>query len=601
MRLRTAMLLGIVALVATVVVATLFAIQRTVDRGARDALDRSLAQETASIEPIARAVRARAATEARVTASQPRLLALMATDEATVQDQTDEFRRTLDADVVVISNADGHVMGHAAAEGKTEPYLQDATMKAAFDTGAADAIWTAGSKGEEMAHAPPPKPYFVYEIHVERLVQGEQVLGSLVVGRAVDARLAGEVGALLGDRPLVIRQGDDALAWSKLSPDAARAIAAADGDTIAADGTTWRIAHAAWPGSAGQGAIDVVVPADLDAALAPARKLTTLLYVIGGVSLAVALVLAIVLGAALSRPVERLVGFTERIAAGKLDARAEVRGVRELRALAVSMNDMARGLDAARKTLADKQRLEDEMKLASRIQTSILPRTFDIARLEIAAAMEPASEVGGDYYDVIPAPGGAWIGIGDVAGHGLDAGLYALMAQTAIAAAVDARPDGAPRELVAAVNRILFANAWGRLGDPRHMTLSLVRFRDDGRVVFAGAHMDLVVVRADGAIDTFATPGTWVGLIDDVAAVTVDAELALAAGDTLVLYSDGAVEAADAAGAQFGLERLGAAAKAAAGQGPAAVVAGVTKAVAAHRARQDDDVTVMALRYRGPA
>jgi sigma-B regulation protein RsbU (phosphoserine phosphatase) len=133
------------------------------------------------------------------------------------------------------------------------------------------------------------------------------------------------------------------------------------------------------------------------------------------------------------------------------------------------------------------------------------------------------------------------------------------------------------------------------------MTLSLVRFHDDGRVVFAGAHMDLVVVRAAGAIETFATPGTWVGLIDDVAAVTVDGELALAAGDTLVLYSDGVVEAAAASGAQFGLERLGAAAEAAAGQGPAAVVAGVTKAVAAHRARQDDDVTVMALRYRGPA
>jgi sigma-B regulation protein RsbU (phosphoserine phosphatase) len=344
--------------------------------------------------------------------------------------------------------------------------------------------------------------------------------------------------------------------------------------------------------------VEVVIAADLDAALAPARRLTTLLLIVGAISLAAALALALILGGALSRPVERLVFFTEQVAAGKLDARAEVRGVRELRSLAGAMNKMAGELDAGRRAVIDKERLEGELAIASRIQTSILPRTFEIARLEVAATMEPASEVGGDYYDVIRVEGGAWIGIGDVAGHGLDAGLYALMAQTAIAAAVDARPEGAPRELVAAVNRILFANAWGRLGDARHMTLSLVRFHDDGRVVFAGAHMDLVVVRAAGAVEAHATPGTWVGLIDDVAAVTIDGELRLGDGDTLVLYSDGAVEAADADGAQFGLERLQAAAAAAAGQGPAAVVSGVAGAVRTYRARQDDDVTVVALRYR---
>jgi serine phosphatase RsbU (regulator of sigma subunit) len=214
--------------------------------------------------------------------------------------------------------------------------------------------------------------------------------------------------------------------------------------------------------------------------------------------------------------------------------------------------------------------------------------------------MEPASEVGGDYYDVLAVAGGAWIGIGDVSGHGLDAGLYALMAQTAIAAVVDARPAAPPREQVAAVNRILRANAWGRLGDARHMTLSLLRFTDDGRLAFAGAHLDLIVVRADGTAETFPTPGTWVGIIDDVDDVTVDGALALGAGDTLIVYSDGVVEAAAASGEHFGLGRLTEVACAHAPAGPEAVVAGVIAAVAAHRVRQDDDVTVVALRYRGP-
>jgi len=571
------MLVGVVALVALIVGSLLFAIHRTVDQGARDALDRVLGRAAASVDPVVSAMRARAATEARVTAIQPRLLALMATDAATIQDQADDFRRTLDASSLQITDPTGAVLGRAGDA------LGAIDVKRAIEDGASDTIVTSNG------HA--------FTIHVERLVQGEQVLGALVVSHAIDDDVATQLSKMLGDRPLVVRMNGRAFASAGLAPEVRDAIAGSTGDETKAGGSTWRLSRAPWPGQ-GAAQLEVVIAADLDAALAPARKLSTLLYIVGGVSLAAALILALVLGAALSRPVERLVGFTETIAAGKLDARAEVRGVRELRALAGAMNRMAGELEAGRKTLAEKVRLEDEMAIASRIQTSILPRRFDVARLEIAATMEPASEVGGDYYDVIAVPGGAWIGIGDVAGHGLDAGLYALMAQTAIAAAVDARPDGAPRELVAAVNRILFANAWGRLGDPRHMTLTLVRFHDDGRVIFAGAHMDLVVVRAAGGVETIATPGTWVGLIDDVAAVTVDGLLSLQDGDTLVLYSDGAVEAQDEKGEQLGIERLSRAAGAAAGEGPQAVVAGVMKAVATHRSTQDDDVTVVALRYR---
>ena len=78
--------------------------------------------------------------------------------------------------------------------------------------------------------------------------------------------------------------------------------------------------------------------------------------------------------------------------------------------------------EATRRQVAERERLEKEMEIATRIQTSILPRDVTVPGLEIAATMRTATEVGGDYYDVIPVDDGCWMGIGDVAGHGLGTG-----------------------------------------------------------------------------------------------------------------------------------------------------------------------------------
>src|SRR4029079_6734900 len=75
--------------------------------------------------------------------------------------------------------------------------------------------------------------------------------------------------------------------------------------------------------------------------------------------------------------------------------------------------------EATRRQVAERQRLEKEMEIAARIQTSILPQDVSVPGLEIAAAMYAATEVGGDYYDVVPVDDGCWLGIGDVAGAGV--------------------------------------------------------------------------------------------------------------------------------------------------------------------------------------
>ena len=258
--------------------------------------------------------------------------------------------------------------------------------------------------------------------------------------------------------------------------------------------------------------------------------------------------------------------------------------------------------EATRRQVAERQRLEKEMEIAARIQTSILPQDVSVPGLEIAAAMYAATEVGGDYYDVVPVDDGCWLGIGDVAGHGLGTGLVMLMMQSGIGALARKMPDAAPRDLLLALNTMLVENVRTRLGQHEHATLTLIRYRRDGSLTFAGAHEDMLIRRvATGRCDRVETPGAWVGAKRDITAGTVDSTARLESGDLLVLYTDGLTEAAaaDGGGARFGIDRLIALVEEHGAASPAAVRDAILAAVAAFSARRDDDVTLLVARYTG--
>jgi PAS domain S-box-containing protein len=241
----------------------------------------------------------------------------------------------------------------------------------------------------------------------------------------------------------------------------------------------------------------------------------------------------------------------------------------------------------------------EELAIAQRVQTSILPRKLVVPGLEISAKMMPASEVGGDYYDVLPVDDGCWIAIGDVSGHGLGAGLVMLMLQSSLLTAVLERPGAKPSEILTLVNQALVHNIRGRLGEKNHVTLTLLRYTNDGRVVFAGAHEDMVVVRRrTGAAELVATPGTWLGARKDVGRFFVDSELKLEDGDLLVLYTDGVTEAQSDSGAFFELERLVAALLPVRHKPALLVRDHLLAAVRSFMARQLDDITLMVIRYR---
>jgi serine phosphatase RsbU (regulator of sigma subunit) len=248
---------------------------------------------------------------------------------------------------------------------------------------------------------------------------------------------------------------------------------------------------------------------------------------------------------------------------------------------------------------ARQERLEGEMELARRIQTSILPRDLDVDGLEIAVRMLPATEVGGDYYDVRPIPGGCWFGIGDVAGHGLDAGLIMLMVQSSVAGVARDDPDATPSQVLAKVNEVVFDNVHERLGKHEHATLTLVRYHADGRIVFAGAHEEIILVRKrDGRAECLASSGPWVGLVPRIEGRVTDAERTLEDGDLMVLYTDGVTEAADASGRAFGTERLCAELERVCEDPVERIRDHVFDEVARWMHEQRDDVTVLVARYR---
>ena len=205
----------------------------------------------------------------------------------------------------------------------------------------------------------------------------------------------------------------------------------------------------------------------------------------------------------------------------------------------------------------ENEALTKELEIASRIQTSVLPRTTEVPGLECAARMIPAASVGGDYYEVLLVSDGCWIGIGDVAGHGLRAGLVMLQAQSAISALVSSQPAAEPKDLLTTVNRVLFENIRNRLGSDEHLTLSLVRYHEDGRIVSAGAHEEALIWRASTRrCERIPVQGTWLGVIEEIGPATVQTTHKLEIGDLLVLYTDGVTEACDKNGRRFGLDRV---------------------------------------------
>lgn len=236
------------------------------------------------------------------------------------------------------------------------------------------------------------------------------------------------------------------------------------------------------------------------------------------------------------------------------------------------------------------------MELARDIQLSLLPKQLDLHGYDIAASMQPADEVGGDYYEVVETSAGSrYVAIGDVAGHGFSAGMIMMMVQTSLLTVLKAEPDCSPARALEAINKALRENV-GRLGSYHYMTMSIFKLGDESLEV-AGHHQDIIIRRAaDSSVEVHPTTGTWLGTADSLEGFVTPMHIPVATGDTVMLFTDGFTEAREVSGAMFGQERLVELFAKHATATPAAATVQIMRHIESFQAAQDDDITMLMIR-----
>lgn len=202
--------------------------------------------------------------------------------------------------------------------------------------------------------------------------------------------------------------------------------------------------------------------------------------------------------------------------------------------------------------LADRTRSRDELEVARQLQRDLLPaEPPSLPGYEFAFSYRAANTIGGDYYHFLPVQdGGVALLVGDASGHGMAAGLLMAISDTTLHIALETDPS--PLAVAALLNRTL-----ARTGGTRaFMSLFYGLLDPDGGqldYVCAG-HPFALLRRADGGLMRLGIGSYPLGLRDELQLVAETVEIA--AGDLLVLYTDGIPEATDRNGESFGYERF---------------------------------------------
>jgi serine phosphatase RsbU (regulator of sigma subunit) len=260
------------------------------------------------------------------------------------------------------------------------------------------------------------------------------------------------------------------------------------------------------------------------------------------------------------------------LSAEELNAIYTQRGAIGVVAIALLSLGYAMFIRVVRAEIRQRARLETEVRIAQEIQQSLIPASeLHTPWVSIAGTMLPATEVGGDFFDVIQlSPEVVAVAVADVAGHGVGAGILSAMAKSALHSQL--QHDPAPVSVLQNLNATIYEVS----GEKMFVTfayLLLDRSKRTATVATAGHPPLLRLPNGSANVELLRTASLGLGMRRDAAFSSLT--LAWEPGDRFFCYTDGLLEASNAAGEQYGLERLQSAFLRRAGT-PAQVCAGLT-------------------------
>ena len=293
--------------------------------------------------------------------------------------------------------------------------------------------------------------------------------------------------------------------------------------------------------------------------MAKADRLMRLVVIGIALVLTATILVVIIVSARISAPIRALVQSTEAVSRGNLDATIDIRTGDEIETLAQAFRRMMAELKTyianLQKVTSEKERVESELHVANRIQASMLPRIFppfpDIREIDLFATMQPAREVGGDFFDFfVLEDGRLCFCVGDVSGKGVPAALFMVIVMTILRN--QAMHDADLARIFSQTNRMLcadndemmFVTVFMGILDPRTGGLEYV----------SAGHNPPALARQDGDFAFLrSAPSLAMGVIEDIDFEAHSTQLA--PGDTLFVYSDGVTEAMDVRGELMGEPR----------------------------------------------
>ncbi len=326
-----------------------------------------------------------------------------------------------------------------------------------------------------------------------------------------------------------------------------------------------------------------------------------------GVLIIGAVITAFVFSSRIAKPLKVMTGEVQRINGDNLTFKKSdtYKTGDEIEILADAFEDMSvrtrRYIDELMQITSEKEKMKAELSVAAMIQTDMLPKNFplfpDRGEFDVFASMNPAKEVGGDFYDIFLIDDDHLaLVMGDVSGKGVSAALFMVKSKLLIQNL--AMSGGTPGEILEKVNKkleegnsaMMFVTVW----------LGILTISTGHLIEANGGHMNPAVRKDGGAFEFIERKhGAALGIRKNK--TYEDDEIELAKGDCFFIYTDGVNEAENTSKELFGTDRMLDTLNNHADESLEEILQAMSDDVGrfAGGATQSDDITMLAIRYKG--